>query len=582
MSWKIVKETAQLILLDNLEEIKKILDPCSLQQRKCIMAFKIHFSSLLFIAVKNRRTSTVNYFLKTCEADPNGTGYIDDEELTCLSAATRQGSTIVARILLRYDADSEAVTLGQQTPLFYACKYKRHKIAKILIEHGANMDCHTNLGDSILVRSMSDLKLFKYLITMGANVNFISTNGDTPLMLALSTLSSEIISFLLSCENINIRLKNCFGEDALHVALRSFFPRIVEQIIKQGNYTINEIIKVCQVESCVLYTMNMRDKAKDLWETALRLQSPVSDPLIFRNPRLPGKLQEIADCFNSDDVPTLLYLESMNGLNNIFTLTAYISAAKNVTDICKYVRLSEYFLNILKLFDDYHFLSAYKTVTLYIPKYFIRSFSSNKSEILKLYELFVVYVEEVRFRLKRMSPQDIICHAHKVETHLYVVMDLLIEISNHCSNGIHSFQEGTKRILKADLRNLQQEALLHISIRPYSCLFVFNYLLSCGADVNSTSNEGKTVLHEVVESPTEIDINVIEKIIDKGFKFSKIKYNKYCLPCRMQRRQILPNPIKHILLQCLAARVFCEKTLTSFSDIPHHLKTIVMSHLYIL
>lgn len=272
----------------------------------------------------------------------------------------------------------------------------------------------------------------------------------------------------------------------------------------------------------------------------------------------------------------------MNGLNNIFTLTAYISAAKNVTDICKYVRLSEYFLNILKLFDDYHFLSAYKTVTLYIPKYFIRSFSSNKSEILKLYELFVVYVEEVRFRLKRMSPQDIICHAHKVETHLYVVMDLLIEISNHCSNGIHSFQEGTKRILKADLRNLQQEALLHISIRPYSCLFVFNYLLSCGADVNSTSNEGKTVLHEVVESPTEIDINVIEKIIDKGFKFSKIKYNKYCLPCRMQRRQILPNPIKHILLQCLAARVFCEKTLTSFSDIPHHLKTIVMSHLYIL
>ena len=581
MRWTSVLEVAQLIQKDRLAEIKKTMDPYSLEVRRCITFIKYKRSSLLFIAVINCRITIVSYFLKICEADPNSFGYMGGKKLTCLAAATCLNSDAIVRILLIYGADTELASSYQTTPLLYACAQNRVQIAKYLVENGANVNSHNGIGESCLVESMNNIELFKYLVSMGADVNSVGDCGQTVLMLAIENQRDEIISFLLSCAHTDVRLKNDCQEDAFCLALRHSPENIIDEIIKKGSYNKKEIIRAYELESCLFHVRRYENKSNELWEKALQLRDQSDDKRIFGSQIPSEELQKVIKLLNPNDSPALIYLESEYGLYNIFTLQVFTKAANNVHDVDKYIVLCEFFFEILGSFDDGLLFAANSQIKQLIQHYFGIRLSSNIYQILQLFNRFSKYATELRVRFERMTPQQRMHYAQMMECFLYFTSEFIELIYLKCPNEMDLFHEGIRRIITADLRGSRLKSLTQMCGRLHCPTKIMEILFLCRANVNNADVEGKTVLHEVIESAIS-DKKIVELIMDNGFDFGLVKCEEYCLPCRMERDGLLPNPIKLVSLQCLAARTFCEEAMNYFRDVPHHLMTIVNSHMYLL
>ena len=63
------------------------------------------------------------------------------------------------------------------------------------------------------------------------------TKGNKMLMQAVKNSNKEMISYLLSCEDVNIRMKNHFNKDALSLAIEFCSDHIIWMIIQRGGYT---------------------------------------------------------------------------------------------------------------------------------------------------------------------------------------------------------------------------------------------------------------------------------------------------------------------------------------------------------
>lgn len=580
MSWTSARKVARLIQEDRPVEIEKTLDSYSLVQRQCITSIKYKRSSLLFIAVVNCRISIVSYFLEICRVDPNSFGYMGGRKLTCLAAAVCMNSETIIRMLLAHGANTELASSYRTTALLYACTQNRYQLAKCLIENGADVNTYNGIGENCLTETINNNELFRYLISTGADVNSVGAFGRTALMLAIENQRNEVISFLLSCANTNVRLKNDCHEDAFCLALRHSSESIVEDIITKGVYTKEEIIQVYELESCIFHVSKNDNKSNELWENALKLRAQLSNVPIFSRRHLAGSLQRVVRLLNTDDAPVLLYLESEYGLNNIFTLQVYTKAAMNVPNVEKYITLCEFFFDTLRSLDDDLFFGTSSQIEQLIQHYFGIKFSSNNRQIVHFFNMFASYTRELRDRFERMTPKKRMHHAHMIECFLYFTIEFIELIYRMCPEEMRLFHEGIKVILIADLRGLRLKSLTQMCGRLHSSFKIMSVLFHCRANVNSADIEGKSVLHEIVESSMS-DKDIVELIINNGFDFHLVKCEEYCLPCRMERDRILPNPVKHLSLQCLATRAFCEKTMDSLSDVPYHLLAIVNSHMYL-
>ena len=76
----------------------------------------------------------------------------------------------------------------------------------------------------------------------------MDTQGYTVSMQAATLSHAEIIYFLLSRQDINIRIKTQYNEDALTLAIRFCPDDIAKTIIRRGGYT-KEVIKAYKLES---------------------------------------------------------------------------------------------------------------------------------------------------------------------------------------------------------------------------------------------------------------------------------------------------------------------------------------------
>lgn len=577
MSLDIAREIVELIRDNSELEIKEILEPYNLEQRRFVMSIKYKCSSLLFIAITNLCVSTVVYFLANCGADPNGFGWIAGEKLSCLAVAIDVNSKTIVEILLRHGANTEVVSSYERTALFHACTDNRQRIVDLLIENGANVNKRNHAGETPLTESTNNLNLFKYLLSKGADINSVDDFGQTVLMLGFEIENDDIIYSLLGCKNIDVRFRNDYGEDALHLAVRYSSEDIIKKIIKKGSYKKNEITTVYELESCLFRLGNDERKAREMWQVALNMQSLPFDTPMFEKRHPASKLEKVVNVLNSGDIPALLYLESILGLNNSLTLGAYARAVSNVNDENKYINISEFFFDILNSLDDRLFFKSFGQCVILIRHYFDATFS-DKSNLSKTFEMIVTFIKRIRFRLERMTLQERTPNANKIECFLYFTIELIYKIEERCPEEMHLFHEGIRHILKADLRGLQLKSLIQMCGCLQSPNRIIKCFIRCGADVNSTDNQGKTVLHEMIENEIPSRKKIAKNIVNNGFNFRGVRCDEYCLACRMERENILPCPVKYISLQCLAARTLCEKTMNCFSDIPHYLWAIVNSH----
>ena len=84
------------------------------------------------------------------------------------------------------------------TPLHIAALVDNDEIAKLLIEHGADLEVQNGSFYTPLMRA--GLKVTKVLVENGADINFISRNGQTTaLFRALMWKEKEIAEYLLKC-----------------------------------------------------------------------------------------------------------------------------------------------------------------------------------------------------------------------------------------------------------------------------------------------------------------------------------------------------------------------------------------------
>ena len=130
------------------------------------------------------------------------------------------------------------------------------------------------------MQSYLNCDVFMYLKSKGTNINMVSSKGNTMLMQAVKNSNKEIISYLLSCEGVNIRMKNQYNKDALNLTIEYCSNHIIWTIIKRDGYTKEEIIRAYELESCFQYISGKFHESNASWQKALSLRDlPMNTPI---------------------------------------------------------------------------------------------------------------------------------------------------------------------------------------------------------------------------------------------------------------------------------------------------------------
>ncbi|KAI1367906.1 hypothetical protein F5Y08DRAFT_326351 [Xylaria arbuscula] len=133
-------------------------------------------------------------YLAMCPYDINAK---DSRGRTLLCSAIERGFDVLARALLEEDT----------------------KLAKLLIEHGANISVANNLGHTPLQVSLfqRDLKMARILVKSGANISGTDAFGNTALHIAVHANDIELAELLISY-GADVLAADNIGRTPLHIA----------------------------------------------------------------------------------------------------------------------------------------------------------------------------------------------------------------------------------------------------------------------------------------------------------------------------------------------------------------------------
>jgi len=163
--------------------------------------------------------------------------------------------------LVEYGVDvNKGDSVNHNTPLIYACIHDRLKIAKYLLDHGANLDMKNNSGDMpiFICSKNGNEAIVQCLVEHGVDINRFNLNGDAPLHVACAGDKTVTINYILkngkfgkikytkrNVGNINIiryfiqhgadiNVRNSNGDSPLHIACRHNNFEIVNCLLYHG------------------------------------------------------------------------------------------------------------------------------------------------------------------------------------------------------------------------------------------------------------------------------------------------------------------------------------------------------------
>jgi ankyrin repeat protein len=114
----------------------------------------------------NRRYRTVNVLLKSQKVDVDAFSH---RGTTPLMLASFNGDPKVARLLIDNGANVEARNKKGRTALHIAAKHGRNKeILSVLLKAGGNLNATDRQGDTPLCHALGDVEIHRYLLNMGA------------------------------------------------------------------------------------------------------------------------------------------------------------------------------------------------------------------------------------------------------------------------------------------------------------------------------------------------------------------------------------------------------------------------------
>ncbi|CDW56762.1 Ank 2 domain containing protein [Trichuris trichiura] len=176
--------------------------------------------SVLSVAASAGYCELVHVLLNCMRMGPDYRGPKGD--CTPLMDAASAGHTDVVRCLVEHGADVNAHSSIGNTPLIYACAAGHEEAVEILLDAGADVDLCNDNGQSPLMEAAAagHIGIARLLVDHGARVNFASSELkvglETPLTLACYRGHTDMVKFLLKVGGEN----NSAGrEEELHTAL---------------------------------------------------------------------------------------------------------------------------------------------------------------------------------------------------------------------------------------------------------------------------------------------------------------------------------------------------------------------------
>ncbi|SPB52304.1 Oxidoreductase NAD-binding domain family protein [Aspergillus niger] len=157
----------------------------------------------------------------------------------CIKMAAYHSNPDLLRLLIQQDHGSVNTPSDRQwTPLHFTAQFdKEHTLetAQILIDAGANVNSHTNLGVTPLFLAVQSnrLDLVKLLINKGAEINVCTEQDITPLERAIDNSNISIIDFLIDqgawTDHVDRR-----GFNIIHIGAMQGDVAVLERILKTG------------------------------------------------------------------------------------------------------------------------------------------------------------------------------------------------------------------------------------------------------------------------------------------------------------------------------------------------------------
>ena len=128
-----------------------------------------------------------------------------------LHFASQYGKESAVEFLLDHEANPNLFDGEKYTPLYHSSRFGYHKICKLLIDKGAEIDSKNRSDNSTPLMAASEfgcLDTCKFLIDNGADIEAKSKNGMNPLILASKKGRKDIVEYLTSIKNCDIEVKD--------------------------------------------------------------------------------------------------------------------------------------------------------------------------------------------------------------------------------------------------------------------------------------------------------------------------------------------------------------------------------------
>ncbi|XP_076288512.1 transient receptor potential cation channel subfamily A member 1-like [Lasioglossum baleicum] len=204
-------------------------------------------------AIENRDTEMTKLLLT------NGADIKEDPSLLCTAAGN--GSLKIVQDLLKYGADVNMLNSSRfgsdLTPLHSAVKTYQVEVAKLLINHGANVNVKDSEGRTSIFYAIQyrDTKFTKLLLTNGADIK----EDPSLLCTAVENGSLKIVEDLLTYgADVNMSDSSRSGESLtpLHSAVKKYQVEVAKLLI---NYGANVNVKDSQGKTPIVYAIEKRD-----------------------------------------------------------------------------------------------------------------------------------------------------------------------------------------------------------------------------------------------------------------------------------------------------------------------------------
>ena len=195
-------------------------------------------NTALLSSCENGQEAVIKLLLK------NGASVVDTWKLTgksVLTVAVGNGVDIsTVQTLLKSGAYVNHTDLNGNTALLSACKNGQEDVAKLLLQHGADVNqVFKSTGDSALTfatKTMSSIDLVEELLKSGAYINHVNDSNNTALYNACRNTQQDIVKLLLDRGATASHVCKQTGNSALLVAISDMFSvGIIEQLVKSDS-----------------------------------------------------------------------------------------------------------------------------------------------------------------------------------------------------------------------------------------------------------------------------------------------------------------------------------------------------------